>query len=520
MYFHPSKQVRLISGISGAVFVAMLIPFTVSAESADLEARIQQLEKTIQTMQQQRAEQDKQFELLSKELVGIEYQASQSKISKAEEKGSSKGSPVYATFKDGVKFEDGTGNWNLQFNGRVQADYRSFSGDLSPDTWSIRRARLNTQLGFYQNYLLRLEIDSSAASTRLVNAYVEANWWPQAKFRLGQFKTFKGLENSTTDSYSDFLERSLAYNTFADDIYERGAMVYGMPFNGSTYALAVTNGTGQGNDEVLGTNQKKDGQDVTLRATINPAQWAGWDNTVTHIGGWYNHGIQATGIASASQTEARGVNFFSPAAFTGDSVDRTRYGVETVIAYGPVKLQGEYDVSNYQGLATSAPVGASKTYDKDVKAWYAEAMWLVTGERYADSYKDGQFGRILPKKAFEPNKDGWGALELGLRYSKFDGSDFPIFAGCSAATVPTFGNGTISPTGTCAGSVFTKATTGGIILGSNEADAWTLGAKWILNPYARVMMNYVHTKFATDINVNGHLDNKEDAVTMRAQLDF
>ena len=514
---HFSKSLLVLA-------ITTAFPTTLFAQDDDAAARIKSLELKVQQLIDQRAEQDKQIDVLTKELVGISNQVSQSKIVKSEEKGSSKGNPVYANFKEGIKFEDGTGNWNLQFNGRVQADYRAFSGDEgNPDTWSIRRARFNTQLGFYQNYLLRLEIDHSAASTRLVNGYVEANWWPQAKFRIGQFKTFKSLENSTTDTYSDFLERSLAYNTYGDDIYERGAMVYGTPFKGSTYAFAVTNGTGQGNDEALGKTQSKDGKDVTLRATINPAQWAGWEKTVTHVGGWYNHGIQATASASASQTEARGVNFFAPAAFTGDSVDRTRYGLEAALAQGPVKFQGEYDVSNYQGTADTGPAAATKDYDKDVKAWYAEAMWLVTGENYADSYKDGQFGRILPKSNFELNKSGWGALELGLRYSKFDASDFDIIGVCSAPTVvQTYGNGTIVPPGTCSGSVFkpSTATTGGLLLGSNEADAWTLGAKWILNPYTRIMMNYVHTKFDTNINVNGKLNDKEDALTMRAQLDF
>jgi phosphate-selective porin OprO/OprP len=504
--------------------ITTAFPTTLFAQN-DAASRIKDLELKVQQLIDQRAEQDKQIDVLTKELVGISNQVSQSKIVKSEEKGSSKGNPVYANFKEGIKFEDGTGNWNLQFNGRVQADYRSFSGNEgNPDTWSIRRARFNTQLGFYQNYLLRLEIDHSAASTRLVNGYIEANWWPQAKFRIGQFKAFKSLENSTTDTYSDFLERSLAYNTFSDDIYERGAMVYGTPFKGSTYAFAATNGTGQGNDEALGTNQSKDGKDVTLRATINPAQWVGWSQSVTHLGGWYNHGTQATTSASASQTEARGVNFFAPAAFTGDSVERTRYGLETALAQGSLKFQGEYDVSNYQGTsAATTDTGATpaRAYDKDVKAWYAEAMWLVTGENYADSYKDGQFGRILPKNNFELNKSGWGALELGLRYSKFDASDFAVDSNgvCSSATtVRNLGDGRITPAGTCSAGSFKNA--GGIVLGSNEADSWTLGAKWILNPYSRILMNYVHTKFDTNINVNGKLNDKEDALTMRAQLDF
>ena len=50
-------------------------------------------------MQQQRLEQDRQMELLTKELVGVENQLSQSKIVKAEEKDSSKGAPVLPTLK-------------------------------------------------------------------------------------------------------------------------------------------------------------------------------------------------------------------------------------------------------------------------------------------------------------------------------------------------------------------------------------------------------------------------------------
>ncbi|MEO6117925.1 MAG: hypothetical protein ABIP37_02515 [Methylotenera sp.] len=85
MHFPLTKRVLLSS------MIAVLMPLSAHAENADLEARIQQLEKALQTMQQQRAEQDKQVELLTKELVGIENQVSQSKITKSEEKGSSKG---------------------------------------------------------------------------------------------------------------------------------------------------------------------------------------------------------------------------------------------------------------------------------------------------------------------------------------------------------------------------------------------------------------------------------------------
>lgn len=116
---------------------------------------------------------------------------------------------------------------------------------------------------------------------------------------------------------------------------------------------------------------------------------------------------------------------------------------------------------------------------------------MVTGESYADSYKSGVFARMKPKNNFD-SKDGWGAIELGLRYSKFDASDFK-----SLLPVPT------------ATTSFTS-----------EADSWTGGAKWILNPNARILLNYIHTEFDTPIRVNSKLSDDEDALVLRAQYDF
>ena len=55
---------------------------------------------------------------------------------------------------------------------------------------------------------------------------------------------------------------------------------------------------------------------------------------------------------------------------------------------------------------------------------------------------------------------------------------------------------------------------------TSEADARTAGGKWLLNTNARLMLNYIHTKFDTDICVNDKLDDAEDAVILRAQYDF
>jgi len=115
------------------VIAAMISSSAIAAD--DAEARIGELEKQLQT--------------LSQKLAAMQQQMANTKEGKVKEKGKSQGSPVYAAFKDGLVFEDGSGNWKLQLNGRVQADYRTYDPDeWKNDTFSIRRARLGAPFLF------------------------------------------------------------------------------------------------------------------------------------------------------------------------------------------------------------------------------------------------------------------------------------------------------------------------------------------------------------------------------------
>lgn len=502
--------------------IAVLAAFATNAqaESTDLTEQLKKLQQMVDQLQQQRADQDKQMELLTKELVGVENQLSQSKIVKSEEKGSSKGVPVLANFKDGVSFEDGSGNWKFAINGRVQADYRHFSPDEdAADTFSLRRARLGGTLTFYKDYLARVEGEYSGGSTTLTYGYIDINKFQAAKFRLGQFKPSYGLERAMSTNFTDFLERSMA-DVLLGSTFDRGVMVYGTPTTGFNYSVAYVNGTGTADEN----NAKSDGKDLTARATVNLAEMMDWKDTVVHVGGFYSDGNQGSRRLAAfvpvGQTEGRGAQFFqsncganangtvnaaATAACGGllangvkDNVNRTRSGFETALAYQSVKLQGEYINTSFDGAG----------YSRDIDAWYASAMWNVTGENFSDMYKEGVFGRLKPKNNYKSGADGWGALQLGLRYTNFDASDFK--------TTNAAGTGILLNTPT--------ATTEGLLVATNKADAWTLGMNWILNPNFRLMANYVRTDYDTPIlvRVNGankSLD-KENALTMRAQFDF
>ena len=454
------------------------------------------------------AELQKQVEMLSKELQAIQQQLAQSKETQIQERDKSQGTPVLAAFKDGVVFEDGTGNWKLAINGRVQADYRQFSPDVdAADTFSLRRARLGATMTFYKDYSVRVEGEYSGGNTTLTYGYIDISKFKAAKIRLGQFKPFYGLERAMSTNLTDFQERSMA-DALLGSTYDRGLMVFGSPFSGVNYSLAYINGSGTSDDNDV----KSDSKDITGRATVNFAELAGWKNTVAHVGGFYAQGNEASdrqsGFIPAVQTEGRGLQFFRTTCAAGacgastanafaDDVQRMRGGYEMALAHGPVKLQSEYITTSFDGTG----------FDRDMHAWYASAMWNITGEKFADMYKEGIFGRLKPKNSFKEG-GGWGAFQLGARYSRLDASDF------SAANA--------AGTGVLLNNV--AGTTNGVLAATSEADAWTLGLNWILNPNVRLVTNYVRTRFDTPVLVradggNDSLD-QEEAITMRAQFDF
>ena len=181
-----------------------------------------------------------------------------------------------------------------------------------------------------------------------------------------------------------------------------------------------------------------------------------------------------------------------------EDVDRTRSGFETALAYKSIKFQSEYISESFEGAG----------YSHDIDSWYAIAMWNVTGEKFADMYKEGVFGRLKPKQNYKSGGEGWGALQLGLRYGSFDASDFTRNNAVGTGVLLNIPN----------------ATADGLLVATNQANAWTLGANWILSPNVKLTANYISTHFDTPIlvrinDINKTLDG-ENAITMRAQFDF
>lgn len=491
---------------------------------------------------QQRAEQNKQFDILTKELVGIENQLTQ-KNTKAEE--DKKSTPVVTAGEEGFGFKSADGKNAIALTGPVQAGYRTYgkTDAQNANTEELRRAYLTVSGKMYGDYDFKVSGDfaqqtndsglvTSVTSTTAVTAvksnktildeaYFGINWWKQAKFKIGQFNMLFSLENTTSDLFNDFTERSLTEALTPSK--ERCAMIHGNPTDGIYYGLALSTGRGKNANN---TDVQVDEPEVIGRGIVNLAKFAKLDRTVLHVGGSFSHGYilgnQATKSNTlsknsflagqgnaASQTEGRGITFFTPTDLSvaaGNDIERIRLAAEAAVALGTVQLQSEYVTHNYSGDSTLP--GYRGAFDKDINAWYLSENWLVTGESYVDNYlADGTWGRIKPKHNFNTDGTGIGAVVLGASYSEYDAGDFLTGVGAIEKVRNSGAYSTIStPTG---------------------AHAWTVAATWILNPNTRLAIDYIDTKFdggyvAVKDNQAGTIGitNGEKALTFRGQFDF
>ena len=438
---------------------------------------------------------------------------------------------VSAKFKDGLSFESGDGKFKAAITGRVHTDYRIFDYEenknkvapaaastlnsiqnTTPNTltdgFELRRARLGFKAAWKDYYEGEVVADLTDSTTTIDVGYLNVAWWKQAQFRMGIFKMPMNLEELTSSNNIDFMERSFV-NGLAPQ-KEIGAMLHGIPFTGVTYALAVSNGNGKTRE----TDLREDGKDIIGRITANFAEIMEKKDMVMHAGLSFSQGDQflasaATAVsAGTARTEGRGATFFTNPSVTSSAnrdLDRSRLGLEGVVTSGPFKVQAEWMKLNNE-FSTVA-----RSYDVDTKAWYAEALWAITGESYSDAYKAGAFGSLKPKADFDPTTFKGGLWEIGVRFSEFDASDYNTTA---------LGQGVVG-SGPADAGVTTKAR------GFAEAKSYTAGIKFLPNSNMRFMLSYDKTDFDDVIGgasgglvINNERVDDEQAVLMRAQWMF
>jgi phosphate-selective porin OprO/OprP len=205
----------------------------------------------------------------------------------------------------------------------------------------------------------------------------------------------------------------------------------------------------------------------------------------------------------------------------GVNVDQKLLGFETAVARGPLKVQGEWVRADYSGSnPIVAATGGANSVRGDVDTWYLQAMWNITGEKWSEMYRAGIFRGVTPSNNFKLGS-GWGAWQVGFRWSQFDATDLVVGSRTNGDRLQ---SGGLCDDGT------------GRTCGNRNAkvDSYGIGVNWILNPMARLMFEWTRTDFGGETipldvdrgtgsvgaatRTNGI--TKEDIFSFRAQVNF
>jgi phosphate-selective porin OprO/OprP len=441
-------------------------------------------------------------------------------------------------FGNNFTWTSGDGANSIRLTGRVHTDYRFADNDFSlaplsandrdtasiADGFELRRTRLGVSGTLFRDMDYNAVLNMVGSAPVVDTAFMNFKYLPNMNFQFGRFKQPFSLGQLTSSNDIDFAERS-----YVDQVIpgkKLGAMVHGEPKPGFTYAASVYQ---QGDNEI--TEQDGRGKQYAGRLTANFAQFGkGIADTVLHFGVAGVGGDYEVRPASSSQTSTAGdtvtratiVGFrtmnrglanvyraqiggqplvgggYSASSEFGVNVDQSLFGLEYALARGTVKLQGEWVRANYD----ARNVLGNQTLRGDVDTYYIQAMWNITGEKWSDMYRGGVFRGVTPNNNFRPGS-GWGAWQVGLRWSQYDAGDVQV-AGTSSRIQ--------SGRDTAAFNA--------------KVDSYGLGVNWILNPMSRLMFEWTRTDFGgvtlpLDTSATGSTGGKkEDIFSFRAQVMF
>jgi phosphate-selective porin OprO/OprP len=388
-------------------------------------------------------------------------------------------------------------------SGRIQFDVANYTQNAASaaqfgniqNAVGFRRARI-ALLGEYEviDYIIEMDFASRGQlstanqkdqSTAFKDVYIQIRDLPWlGVVRVGHFKECFGLEDLTSDNYTTFMERSLNDEGAFCPGRNNGIMAYNWSEGQrATWAIgAFTNQTNRDQPPLFQYDHW--GLDMAARATYLP-----WYDEPSGGRGLLHTGVDyayRSGPDDTMDFSAKPESGFAPSIISLNMADVKQWQVadaEAALVYGPLSLQSEFFAST---------VERQNGQSNNLYGAYAFVSYFLTGEHRPYNRKLGVFDRVRPYENFFRVRTcdgdvatGCGAWELAYRFSYIDALD-----GLTAK-------------------------------GAGRAADHTFGVNWYMNPYTRVMFNYVHSQdtynTAAATTVSG---GSIDILEMRFAMDF
>ena len=349
---------------------------------------------------------------------------------------------------------------DLTFNlgGRLHVDAASYDDELTvfTDDVRVRRARLELGGRVLKDWRFRVDYEFSSLGEGFKNAWLAYDGVDGTEFRGGNFIAPFSIEDLESSNSLPAMERSLAQALAPGFLVGGSAKVYDKHWSltGGYFFNPISQDPVVNNDS---------GESFIARATLAPLNSG---RQTLHFGAAFERRNLDAGVQTRVRTNPESgiadARLIDTGALAGvDSF--INIGAEAAYRYRNFMLRGQYIVRD-----NDAPLLA----DPKFKGGYAEASWVLTGERRGYSEKEGIFTSVRPKSKF-------GAIELVGRVSTLDLND-------------------------------------GLVAGGKETD-YLAGVNWYFTRNFRILGNYVHAKASPNSSA---LNESTDIFQARAQLSF
>ena len=373
-------------------------------------------------------------------------------------------------WRTGLRVDSANRDFRLNFGLQMQNDWATFFGvqDLENQTGSsfnggteFRRARVQMAGTLYQRVEFKTQYDLADGDASFKDVYVGLNTPALGTVRVGHQKHPFGLEGSTSSRFTTFLERSLA------SVLDPGRDT-GMRFDRRFLDQRLTFGAGIFKDsDSFGNSQAGD---FSFASRLTGLPWIRQQgNGLLHLGVSYSRRSHAANQVRFAQ---RPESHLAPRLVDTGLLHANRthvLGLEGSWVNGPFSVQGEF----FRAFADSP------RRDLRFASFYVQGSFFLTGESRRYSKSTGTFDRFLPARNFLAGGGEAGAWELAGRFSRLDLRDGPVDGG--------------------------------------QLQNFTLGLNWYLNPYTKMMLNYVRS----DVDQQQFFDSLlSHILQMRFQVDF
>lgn len=334
---------------------------------------------------------------------------------------------------------------------------------------------------------------TSSANVQAKDVYIQINELPMAgHVRIGNFYEPFGLEATTSDLNLTFMER--ANTDMISPDRHIGIMAFDHFGNNENTLWELGGFCSAGGD---GGMIYQDSRSYSASTLASRLVWLPWYDEATngrgllHLGLAGNYGkawANQYPLAKGPDTRPAEAHLALPYNFTMTNVDYfEEIGAEIAWVYGPFSVQSEFAGAYATKLNGS---------NDPINSFYIQTSYFLTGENRVYDRTMGSWGRIRPFENFFRVRDvdgnvstGKGAWEVAYRWDTID------FTGAlSAASTPNM---------------------------ASRFNNHTLGLNWYLNPFTKMMFNYVYsTEIDTQTGGSHTSPNYLSVYEMRAQIDF